>query len=68
MATPVRMKRAIAVNHRSRFRGFKKDQIPLGFTFIINCVLVIPPSSIGIVKSTYSDLLAVIVMSPTATS
>ena len=65
---PMNMKKHPVVNQRSQVNGSKNTQAFLLLLSLIGTSMDTPDSVYGNVKSTYKDLFAVIVISPTAAS
>ena len=63
---PVKTNKAAVVSQRFGLSGFKKIHILLFRS--VGTIIPMPMSVYGNVKSTYKDLLAVIVVSPTTAS
>ena len=61
-------KKQAIVTQRSRVKGFKKTHAFLLLVSLTGTIIETPDSVYGNVKSTYKDLLAVIVVSPTTAS
>jgi hypothetical protein len=64
----VKRKKQEVVSHRSQVNGFKKTHAFLLLVSLIGTTITKPDSVYGIVKSTYKDLFALIVISPTTAS
>ena len=65
---PIKTKKAAIVTQRSQVKGFKKAHAFLFLLSLTGTIICTPDSVYGKVKSTYNDLLALIVISPTTAS
>uniref|UniRef100_A0A2P2JP17 Uncharacterized protein n=1 Tax=Rhizophora mucronata TaxID=61149 RepID=A0A2P2JP17_RHIMU len=65
---PVNRKKAALDSQRSAVKGFRKTHIDFDFSSGARATIPTPKSVYGKVKSTNNDLLAEIVISPTAPS